>query len=240
MCLDGTVVASWSLTLEASALNPLMTNICCCWNQAEYCCAVHKIPKKFNVFPLDLAPGGWHSSIKPLPIFLTQSHNPSSLMQSCGRKSEVGSLMALSYHIILWRGNVFTSICDSVHGWRCASPGQTPPGHTSPRADTSPPWPLQRTVCILLECILVWHSIDFTVLEYLWICIINVQVCSTCISFLNRSLRRANLENWEEQNWDNLLVFSKLDKLDKMNEITHAWNRIYLQAHTSTKNFQVY
>ena len=47
------------------------------------------------------------------------------------------------------------------------TPRQTPPGQTSP-GQTLPPlgkhpvhagirWPLQRTLCILLECILVWH-----------------------------------------------------------------------------------
>ena len=56
------------------------------------------------------------------------------------------------------------SVSHSVHGGGGHTPpplGQTPPGrHTPPRADTTPRadalrWPLQWTVCILLECILV-------------------------------------------------------------------------------------
>ena len=49
--------------------------------------------------------------------------------------------------------NIFTSVCHSVHGG-CVSQhalGQTPPGQTSPWADT----PLHQTVCILLECFLL-------------------------------------------------------------------------------------
>ena len=60
--------------------------------------------------------------------------------------------------------NVFTPVCDSVClGSRgCTPPRQTSPGQTlpplsrtTPRADIPPRRPLQRTVRILLECILV-------------------------------------------------------------------------------------
>ena len=55
----------------------------------------------------------------------------------------------------LRKGNVFKPVCQSVHRGRgvCLSAcwADNPLGQTPPWADT----PLQRTVCILLECILV-------------------------------------------------------------------------------------
>ena len=67
----------------------------------------------------------------------------------------------------LQKGNVFTHVCGSVHGgWRSVwqtPPGQTPPGQTrpgqTPSRQTPPPprRPLQRTVRILLDCILVFR-----------------------------------------------------------------------------------
>ena len=57
----------------------------------------------------------------------------------------------------LWKGNVFTSVCQEF----CPrGEGVHPPaGHPSPR-QTPPPHRrlLQRTVRILLECILVWSE----------------------------------------------------------------------------------
>ena len=75
---------------------------------------------------------------------------------------------------------MFSQACvkNSVHGGGCVSQhalgqtpptqcmlGYTPPGQTTPRADTPPPFrhiphrrPLQRTVRILLECILVYKE----------------------------------------------------------------------------------
>ena len=104
--------------------------------------------------------------------------------------------------IMLPQGNVFTPVCHSVHrgavclsaGWDTHTPWQTPPGQTSPWADTpwvDTPWTdlparhppgqilpsrrlLQRTVRILLECILVksvfywpqlWNSGKHTVTQ---------------------------------------------------------------------------
>ena len=52
---------------------------------------------------------------------------------------------------MLRKGNVFTPVYDSVQGG-----GVHPPGTHTSQADTSPPRPLQRTVRILLECILVY------------------------------------------------------------------------------------
>ena len=54
------------------------------------------------------------------------------------------------------KGNVFTPVYDSIHRG-----GFTPPlaDTQPPRADTPPRWPLQRTVRILLECILVQFSL---------------------------------------------------------------------------------
>ena len=51
--------------------------------------------------------------------------------------------------------NVFTCVCHSVHraGCRAPPPRQTPPGQTPP---APPGRPLQRTVRILLECIIVF------------------------------------------------------------------------------------
>ena len=79
---------------------------------------------------------------------------------------------------VLRQGYVFTGVCESVHGGWCGRPpppGRHPPRQTYPLADippqqtppgrhNPPPWPdlpsptrwlLQRTVRILLECILV-------------------------------------------------------------------------------------
>ena len=54
---------------------------------------------------------------------------------------------------------MFTPVCDSVHGGgvsgRHLPSGQTPPRQTPPCAGTPQRRPLQRTVRILLECILV-------------------------------------------------------------------------------------
>ena len=71
-------------------------------------------------------------------------------------------------HILLECILVLTSICHSVHeGWWCTHllwpfrhpppPRQTPPGQTDTPLVRHPPgrWPLQRTVRILLECILI-------------------------------------------------------------------------------------
>ena len=87
----------------------------------------------------------------------------------------------------LRQGNVFTPVCHSVHGGclpQCML-GYTPPQADTPRADTSPgrhlqqtpPWEdtplgqtppplpsrrlLQRTVRILLECILVFFNENY-------------------------------------------------------------------------------
>ena len=77
----------------------------------------------------------------------------------------------------IWQqGYVFTGVCDYVHrgwGWRYPSmhwgrhplpPGLTPPWTDTPcqmHAGIHPPsrWPLQRTVRMLLECILVSSEI---------------------------------------------------------------------------------
>ena len=83
----------------------------------------------------------------------------------------------------LQKGNVFTPVCEFCsHGEVYTPPEQTPPGQTPPPADTppgqthtphthpgrhppadrhnppTPRWPLQHTVRILLECILVINS----------------------------------------------------------------------------------
>ena len=75
----------------------------------------------------------------------------------------------------LRQGNGFTPVCHSVHGGclpQCmlgytppqtdTPPGQTPPWADTPLGQTPPPLPsrrlLQRTVRILLECILVFFN----------------------------------------------------------------------------------
>ena len=59
----------------------------------------------------------------------------------------------------LRKGNVFTPVCHSVHtGGGVHSPGQTSPEQTPPWADIPPRRPLQRTVRIPLECIVVQTS----------------------------------------------------------------------------------
>ena len=63
----------------------------------------------------------------------------------------------------LRKGNVFTPVCDSVHrgGYTHTSLGRHPPAdttlgrHPPPQADSPQGRPLQRTVGILLECILM-------------------------------------------------------------------------------------
>ena len=69
----------------------------------------------------------------------------------------------------LWKGNVFTSVCQefcprgvypSMH-WADpptgqAAPGKHPPRQTPPGRHPPSRWLLQRTVRILLECILVF------------------------------------------------------------------------------------
>ena len=74
------------------------------------------------------------------------------------------------------QGNIFTSVCHSVHRGRgvCPSACWDPPGQTPPRR------PLQRTVRILLECFLVYHT-------YVVLYIKLIQLISTIDS--SRTLR---------------------------------------------------
>ena len=55
-------------------------------------------------------------------------------------------------------GNVFTSVCHSVHRGKVYTPGKTlsPLGRHPPSGQTPPIWPLKRAVRILLECSLVF------------------------------------------------------------------------------------
>ena len=130
----------------------------------------------FYTDPLSLEEPG---SNFPYPIdqtILSRFAKPSSAWIDSSSRLFIGVLFS-NY----WQGYVFTSICDSVHRGDCGTPRadippadiplgrnphQThPPRQTSPLAATPTPGrhlpgrhppgrTLQRTVCILLECIL--------------------------------------------------------------------------------------
>ena len=79
------------------------------------------------------------------------------------RSKFIHCISKVSFHIITVATVVAERLCFHKHLSFCPraevyTPRQTPPGHTHPR---TPPWthpprrPLQRTVRILLECILV-------------------------------------------------------------------------------------
>ena len=68
------------------------------------------------------------------------------------RKRSCGKVMFLYLSVILFTGGVYTlPLADTPH-----PPGRHPPRHPPPQANPPPPrQPLQLTVRILLECILV-------------------------------------------------------------------------------------
>ena len=104
------------------------------------------------------------------------------------RKSSCGKVMFSQASVILFRGGVSQLSLGQTPPWADIPPGQTAPSpeqtypspgqtspspgqtsppwadtllaDTSPRADIPPRWPLQRTVRILLECILVTNIIE--------------------------------------------------------------------------------
>ena len=75
------------------------------------------------------------------------------------------------------KGNVFTGVCMSTGG-RCTPPRQTPPWPDTPSRQTTPlpRWPLQWTVRILLECILVEFGFLSNFLNGLIMICMNVQL----------------------------------------------------------------
>ena len=80
--------------------------------------------------------------------------------------------VSFSYGLLIYlrQGNVFTPVCDSVHR------GDTPPRADTPLDRPPPPTirrPLQRTVRILLECILVFMFYN-----------LKVYIVSYCSTFL--------------------------------------------------------
>ena len=70
--------------------------------------------------------------------------------------------------------------------WADMPPGQTPPGHTPTLGRHPSRWLQQRTVRILLECILVSHAFGLKILTeilenlYKTICIPGRSECSSC------------------------------------------------------------